>query len=127
MAKREYTRKEVDAIHAAYCALEQLCVRNGATCENRLIDALHTERKERSSVTVAKALIIESAFDANYSKLRPADLYDYSPGLAVAIMVGDCLRLHFPEEWAKILPYANAAIKANKEASQRAIDAILAS
>lgn len=80
----KYTKKEREAINAAYYALHQLTDHIGRNYQ--LDKAEKLERRERSNIISARALLVDSA-DCG-PRLRAGDLDSYADGCAIAAMIG---------------------------------------
>jgi hypothetical protein len=135
MYNADYTRKEAAIIRAAWDNLWYL-FDGDYTRQRKLSAALAYERKDRSSLLVAKAILVECAFCLQYGGAdweKPygvGDLGGISDGCAQAIIVGEMLRgraksdSKLAADYAKALETARAACVANRESTKRRIDAI---
>ena len=92
----EYTRKEREAIRAGWAQLSYLAESDRIDTERELKDALKYERKQRGSLTVAKALIIRDFVEGNVNPNTPAHVvYGRSPGLQWAFLYGAHCAEHY--------------------------------
>jgi hypothetical protein len=131
---KEYTRKEVETINRAWSQMEYIADMEH-TIGRKLADALKYERRERSSLTAARALLVECAAnvdgDGNTrpTEYTPADICCLSDGCATAFMVGAYWRSrehnHYTaKEYARFAPMAADAARANHASTRRMLDAI---
>lgn len=134
----KYTRKQRAAIDRAYLRLEWLCGREGHTTSRKVREALKFERKGRQSITIAKAVIVESAFGIDSDgkdRSRPytlADLAHMADGCATAVTIGAYLRQtceanadqNEDKEWAAAVLLAREAAIGHGVAMREAIRAI---
>jgi hypothetical protein len=87
-----YTRKEVAAINNAYSICCWLADEAGHSMRYRLEQAVRIERKERSSVTVAKALVVAEFCKGLYQNPKAFDIAFLAEGCAMAVLVGAAAR-----------------------------------
>lgn len=84
----KYTAAEKRAIEAAFDEIAYMMDATGHSEPHRLREALKIERRERSSITAAKALLV-NGFAEGIAKDPPAStLKSYSAGIATAVMLG---------------------------------------
>lgn len=83
-----YTAAERRTIDKAYAAICYAVDHAGHGCPSALRDALRHERRERSSVTVAKALLIRGFMDGRTNNPTAADLAYHSAGIVTATILG---------------------------------------
>lgn len=87
MSNFKYTAAEKRTIDDAYSAVSYIVDHdNGGEC--RLRAALSGERRERSSVTVAKALLVAGFADGRKRNPRATELAFMADGIATATLLG---------------------------------------
>lgn len=135
MHNAEYTRKEAAIIRAAWDNLWYL-FDGDYSRQAKLTAALSFERKGRSSLLVAKAILVECAFSLQYGgadREKPytvESLGGIGDGCAQAVIVGEVLRGRagkdpkIAADYAKALETARAACVANRDSTKRRLDAI---
>jgi hypothetical protein len=88
MGNWNYTAAERREIGAAWDAVAYLMDASGHSEPHRLREALRVERRERSCVTVARALIVRGFADGMESDPPASTLAGYSEGIAAGVMLG---------------------------------------
>lgn len=84
----QYTAAEKRAIGAAWDEITYTMDAAGHGEPRRLREALKVERRERSCLTVAKALIVRGFAEGMESDPPASTLAGYSEGIAVGVMLG---------------------------------------
>lgn len=88
MTAWKYTAAERRTIDAAYSLMTYIVDHMGHSQPSAIRDALRHERRERSSVTVAKALLVAGFVNGRKYNPRAADLAWLSAGIMTATIVG---------------------------------------
>lgn len=88
MNNREYTAAEKRAINAAWDEIAYMMDATGHREPHRLRAALKAERKCRSCITSAKALIASGFAEGMDSDPPASTLAGYSDGIAAGVMLG---------------------------------------
>ena len=116
MANWTYTAAERRTIDQTYAAVAYVVDHMGHSQPAALRDALRHERRERSSVTVAKALLIQGFMSGREHNPTAADLACISPGIITATIIGaDSRRFERPADVLASLDELAAAAKAAHE------------
>lgn len=89
----EYTGQERDQIAAAYAAAAGLARETHESLEGELLAALQLERKDRNSLLVARATVIEGFLDGFGRDPHASELAGYSPGVRAAVILGAFIKL----------------------------------
>lgn len=123
MSGVNHTTEERDAIRRAYNELGGLAGRFDTRAAHELREALKEERRERSGIDVARALLVESA--AHGPRDRAADLYGYTDGCRRAAMLGAALYRSLGSRYRRWRRQrAQPAIEAHRTAVLRALDSL---
>ncbi len=101
MGEFKYTTKERQTIDAAYAACKWMADDAGYNLKSRLESAMRYERKQRSSVTVAKALVVREFCVGLYSNPKASEVAFMSEGCATAVLVGAACRRVAPSRRAQ--------------------------
>jgi hypothetical protein len=88
MGNWNYTAAERRTIGAAWDAVAYLMDASGHREPHRLREALKVERRERSCVTAAKALIVRGFEEGMRDDPPASTLAGYSEGIAAGVMLG---------------------------------------
>jgi hypothetical protein len=88
-----YTAAEKKAIGAAWDEIAYLMDATGHSEPHRLRDALKTERRVRSCITAAKALIVNGFAEGMKSNPPASTLAGYSEGVSIGVILGADHRL----------------------------------
>ncbi|MCP5115376.1 MAG: hypothetical protein GY953_31495 [bacterium] len=131
----DYKRKERETINRAYDLLGYLASACDWTAPGMLKEALKIERRERSCITAAKALIVECAAEGMDPDGGPCarDLYGYARGCMLAVVLGAGLRDRIlsarrddqKTKRVRFMDYAAEAHVAHRAAQGRALDALV--
>jgi len=106
----KYTAAERRTIDAAYAAIEYLTDFMGHGASSGLRDAMRYERRQRSCITTAKALLVAGFARGRKSNPRAADLAHVSAGIITATIIGaDSRRYDRPADVLAKLPRMMAA------------------
>lgn len=95
----DYTAAEKRAIDRAWNTIRQLTDRHGVT--DRLESAARYERRQRSSATVARALLVRGFLAGWMDNPRVADIALLSDGIATATIVGADMRARYRDRPAE--------------------------
>lgn len=104
-----YTRKQRDAINAAYDAIAYLASCQNWSFPNELREALKYEHRRRSGVTNAKALLVSQFLQGMHTTMSPAELINYSNGCRTAHMLGAALAARVDDALLALLQAAREA------------------
>lgn len=96
-----YTAAERRAIDRAYSAAEYICDHLGGSAPYKLADGLRHERRERSSVTVARALMVAGFANGRRHDPRASAVACVSAGIATATIVGAASRRLKPRDFTR--------------------------
>jgi hypothetical protein len=88
MSNWNYTAAERRTIGAAWDAVAYLMDSSGHREPHRLREALKVERRERSCVTAARALIVRGFAEGMADDPPASTLAGYSEGIAAGVMLG---------------------------------------
>jgi hypothetical protein len=88
MTNWKYSSTQKRAIDAAWDAVAYLMDSTGHREPHRLREALKVERRERSCVTAAKALIVRGFAEGMADDPPASTLAGYSEGIAAGVMLG---------------------------------------
>lgn len=124
MGTWKYTRQEKMAIERAWNAAVHIAERDH-TAERMLWDALSAERRERSSIHVAKALIIQSIANRRPEITRVSSLFGMARGIQLAYIIGADWRARRMPLFRKALPLFKAAQEAHDAYIARGCDRVV--
>lgn len=88
LANWKYTAAEKRAIVAAFDEIAYMLDAWNHSAPHRFREALKIERRERSCITTAKALLVNGFAEGMKSDPPASTLAGYSEGIAVAVMIG---------------------------------------
>ena len=88
MSNWKYTAAERRTIDAAWYGVAYLMDASGHREPHRLREALKVEKRERSCVTAAKALIVRGFAEGMADDPPASTLAGYSEGIAAGVMLG---------------------------------------
>lgn len=122
----KFTVAETKVINHAFYACQRL-EQDATAHTNRLEQAAKFERKERSSMTVARALVVQSFYLGLMNDPTASTLAGMSAGCRDAVIVGaECRKIdaHTVRNQYGIGTYAAAASEAHRAYIQRGLDAV---
>jgi hypothetical protein len=113
----KYTAAERRTIEAAYSAIEYVADHMGHSQPHALREAIRHERRERRSVTTAKALLVAGFIRGRVDNPPAADLACHSAGIITATIIGaDSRRFDRPADvLEKLAALATAAAQAQAD------------
>jgi hypothetical protein len=126
-----YTNAEKRTIRRAFNRLTHLVEMLGWRASQELREALRIERKERSSIDVARALLVSAAWQDRTA--TAVELYPWSPGIRTAAILGAELERRvnsYPSEehrkqlWRDLIADALEVTEIHNEAIQNRLDSI---
>lgn len=136
--KVQHSASERRLIEGAFARISNACDRLDMKAARMLEDALRHERRERSSLLSAKALLVES-FRDGWKGVSAASLYSFALGCRSAALIGAEVRRVLRSErsrgWApyasgrltdsrgRLLPLFAQAVEAHSAAIRRALEA----
>ena len=88
MSNWSYTAAERRTIGAAWDAVAYMMDASGHREPHRLREALRVEKRERSCITAAKALIVRGFAEGMADDPRASTIAGYSEGIAAGVMLG---------------------------------------
>jgi hypothetical protein len=125
-----YTNSEKKIIRRAFARFSHLVEMLGWRASQELHEALRIERKERSSIDVARALLVSAAWQDR--KATAVELYPWSPGIRTAAILGAELERvhsyssgeHRKQLWLDLISDALEVTEIHNEAIQNRLDSI---
>lgn len=111
-----------ETVNDTWHRVMDLADRTDWTAPKLLREALKTERRERSSLAMAKGMILTGMAE---SAVRVDQLYVASPGWVTGVIVAAHWKRHRRSEWQKLLPHLKAARDAHHAAVMRRVKAVV--
>lgn len=107
-----YNTQEKKTIDKAFSILQERISCTDHTGSNMLAEALKHEKRERRSMTTAKALLVRGFMNGWQRNPQASDLYGVSDGIMKLELIGASARERFPEhfkEWLSLFNESSAA------------------
>jgi hypothetical protein len=84
----DYTKAQKETIDRAFSQLTELVSNRDHRSEYRFHEAFKADRKERSTITASKALLIEAFLDGWHGKPALGDVSSYAEGPMMLVLIG---------------------------------------